>query len=319
MRKLLIGGLLMCCIGQLSAQQVSQYTHFMFNYFQLNPAVAGTQKCPDMRLGHRTQWVGFENQPRTVYASVHGAIQGKNKINKSKHGIGGMVESDVTGPIGRTSLYLAYAYHFQFNRKWMLSAGLFLGFQQYRFDINEVLVENTNDPALQGSTSSFIFPDITPGLYFYDKSWTFGVAIAHIVGNPIPNLGSTPIAEVAGASRLRRHVSIMASRRLGDEEKFSFTPAAMLRFVSASTPAIDLMFMAEYKKVIGLGLSYRSGDAVAALMQVRFLKYFALAYAFDFTTSRVRIASSNTHEVTLGISICPRGTQQGRIPCAAYR
>jgi type IX secretion system PorP/SprF family membrane protein len=319
MRKIFVFGVMTCFAGQLCAQQIGQYTHFMFNYFHINPAMAGTQKCPDIRLGHRTQWVGFEDQPRTVYASAHGAIMGKSKINKSKHGIGGMVESDATGPLGRTSLYLAYAYHFQFNRKWMMSAGFFLGFQQYRFDVSEVFVEDFNDPALQGSSTSFIFPDITPGIYFYDKSWTFGVAVAHIIGNPIPNLGTTSIEELSGGSRLRRHVSIMASRRFGDTDKFSYTPAVLLRFVSASVPAIDLNFIAEYKSRIGLGVSYRNGDALAALMQVRFLKYFALAYAFDFTTSRVRIASSNTHEITLGISICPRGTEQGRIPCAAYR
>jgi len=201
----------------------------------------------------------------------------------------------------------------------MMSAGFFLGFQQYRFDVSEVFVEDFNDPALQGSSTSFIFPDITPGIYFYDKSWTFGVAVAHIIGNPIPNLGTTSIAEISGGSRLRRHVSLMASRSFGDEEKFSYTPAILLRFVSASVPAIDLNFIAEYKKRIGLGVSYRNGDALAALMQVRFLKYFSLAYAFDFTTSRIRIASSNTHEITLGISICPRGTEQGRVRCAAYR
>src|SRR5690606_42139042 len=60
---------------------------------------------------------------QTVYANVHAAIKGKSGINKSKHGIGGAVESDVTGPLSSTSLYLAYAYHFQFNRKWMMSAG----------------------------------------------------------------------------------------------------------------------------------------------------------------------------------------------------
>lgn len=319
MRKLFAIGFFALVTGGAFGQQISQYTNFTFNYFQINPAVAGTQKCPDIRLGYRTQWVGFEGQPKTAYASVHAALGGENKINKSKHGIGGFVESDSNGPLGRTALYLAYAYHFQFNRKWMMSAGLFLGFQQYRFNINEVSVENFNDPALQGSSTSFVFPDITPGLYFYDKTWTFGVAVAHIIGNPIQNLGTTSNPEVAGDSRLRRHVSIMASKQLGKEDGFSYTPAVMMRFVGASTPAIDLNFLVEYKKKVGLGVAYRNGDALAGIFRLRFFKYFTAAYGFDFTTSRIRTASSNTHEITLGISICPKGAEQGKIPCAAYR
>lgn len=294
------------------AQQTTQNSHFVLNYFHLNPAVAGTAVCPDIRLGYRNQWVGFEGAPQTAYASIHAGIKGKNKMTKGKHGIGAFVESDTQGAFGRTSLHLAYAYHFKFNRKWMLSAGIFAGFQQYRFDINNVLVEDQLDPALiNGSISSFVFPDFTPGIYFYDKTWAFGLAVNQVLGNRIKDLGLS--------SSLRRHASIMASKQLGREDSFTYTPALLLKFVSGSSPALDLNLMVEYKKRIGLGVSYRNGDAIAGLFKLHFLKYFTLGYAFDFTTSQIKIASSNTHEFTLGISVCTRGASQGKVPCAAYR
>jgi type IX secretion system PorP/SprF family membrane protein len=311
MKKLLLIFCLTVLLHDANAQQIGQSTHFVFNYFHINPAVAGTQKCTDMRLGYRTQWVGFENSPKTAYASIHGAIGGKNKINKSKHGLGAFVDADQTGPISRTALYVAYAYHFQFNRKWMMSFGAFVGFQQYRFNVNDVFAEDPTDPALQGSVSDMLAPDITPGLYFYDKAWTFGISMQHLLGNRVGDLGEE--------TRLRRHFALMASRRFGDSDGFSFTPALLLKTVSGSSAALDLNLIADYKNVIGLGVSYRNTDAVAALLRLHFLKYFTLAYAFDLTTSKIRIASANTHEITLGISICPRGTQQGKIPCAAYR
>ncbi|TVR38757.1 MAG: type IX secretion system membrane protein PorP/SprF [Cryomorphaceae bacterium] len=293
------------------AQQIGQYTHFPFNYFHLNPAVAGTTKCPDIRLGYRHQWLGFENDPRTAFASVHGSLGGKNKLNKSKHGIGAFVEADQTGPLSRTALYFAYAYHFQFNRRWMMSFGAFVGFQQYRFNVNDAFVPDPGDPVLASSMAAFIAPDITPGVYFYDESWTFGISMQHAIGNRINSLGEE--------STLRRHFALMASKQFGDSDKFTYTPAMLFRVAAGSVPALDLNMMVEYKQVIGLGLAYRNGDAVAALMRVNFLKYFALAYAFDLTTSRIRVASANTHEITLGISVCTKDRVQGRIPCAAYR
>lgn len=319
MRLLFIIGVFLVISSGITAQQISQHTDFMFNYFHHNPAVAGTKKCPDIRLGFRNQWVGFEGAPQTAYASVHAAIKSGNSVTKSKHGIGGFVEADVTGPLSSTTLYLSYAYHFQFNRKWMVSAGVFAGFQQYRYDSNDQILADANDPALQGSRTSFIMPDLAPGIYLYDKSWAFGVAVKQLLGNPISELGSTSIPEIGGVSRLRRHVSLMASNQFGSEDSFTYTPAVMVRLVSASTPAIDLNIFMEYKKTIGIGAAYRSGDAIAGFMRVNFLKYFTLGYAFDFTTSQLRIASSNTHEITLGISVCPTGSVQGKIPCAAYR
>lgn len=304
--------LLVFCASGLSAQQTSQYTHFMFNYFQINPAVAGTVQCMDIRLGYREQWVGFENNPRTAFASVHTTLKSKSGISKSKHGLGGMAEVDNTGPIARTSLYLAYAYHFQFNRNWMVSTGFYLGFMQYRFDISKIFAENFNDPVLlNGSRNSFVFPDITPGIYAYNNSWVLGVTVAHVLGNKVPAIGDD--------TRLRRHLTIMASKTFGDTEKLSFSPAILLKHVSKSTPAIDFNLMADYKDQIAIGASYRTGDGFAALIKVKMFKMISLAYSYDITTFAIKVASSNTHEITIGISACPRGKQQGKIPCAAYR
>ena len=91
-------------------QQVPQYTQYVFNHFSINPAVAGSKDCLDVRLGYRKQWVGFENAPTTSWASLHGVIKQKGKpYQKNRHGIGAFVEADDTGPIGYTQFLLAYA------------------------------------------------------------------------------------------------------------------------------------------------------------------------------------------------------------------
>ena len=75
MKKLLL--LIGLVIGsRATAQQISQYTQYVFNHFSINPAVAGSKDCLDVRLGYRRQWVGFENAPVTAWASLHGVITG---------------------------------------------------------------------------------------------------------------------------------------------------------------------------------------------------------------------------------------------------
>ena len=71
--------------------------------------------------------------------------------------------------------------------------------------------------------------------------------------------------------------------------------------------------------VFGIGVGYRNGDAVTFLMKVSFMKFFQLGYSYDVTTSKLRVASSNTHEVILGITPCGRQDMSRRmINCPAF-
>ena len=69
-------------------------------------------------------------------------------------------------------------------------------------------------------------------------------------------------------------------------------------------PSIDLNLMFDFENRAQLGLSYRNTDALAMMFKVNFLKHFTLGYSFDLTTSKMKLGSSNTHEILLGIYAC---------------
>jgi hypothetical protein len=60
----------------------------------------------------------------------------------------------------------------------------------------------------------------------------------------------------------------------------------------------------EWKRKHGFGIGYRNVDAVAFMLKVPFLSYFSFGYSYDVTTSKLRVASSNTHEFILAIYPC---------------
>jgi hypothetical protein len=62
----------------------------------------------------------------------------------------------------------------------------------------------------------------------------------------------------------------------------------------------------DYTSRIQFGATWRNTDALALMFKINFLRYFSFGYTFDFTTSRIRLTSSNTHEIILGISACPQ-------------
>ena len=59
------------------AQQVPQYSNFLNNYFALNPALAGSNQCLNVKIGHRNQWVGFSGAPKTTFASFSSELKHK--------------------------------------------------------------------------------------------------------------------------------------------------------------------------------------------------------------------------------------------------
>ena len=295
-----------------NAQQITQYTQYVFNHFNVNPAVAGSKDCLDAKLGYRLQWVGFEGAPKTGWASIHGAIRNKKKpFEKNRHGVGAFVESDDAGIFGYTHFYLAYAYHIQVANGKMLSLGSFAGLKQISFDLGEVFVINNADPLIDASASVNVFPEVAPGIWLYDTKMWAGFSMLQALDNKINGIGEN--------TRFGRHWLFSGGVQFKVGRETTFTPSTMLKFAKGAPPAVDINTMLEFKKQFAIGASYRNVDAIAFMMKLGLLKYFTLGYSYGITTSDLRVSSSNTHEIVLGISACPRGAPARRaIFCPAF-
>ena len=56
---------------QVEAQQLPQFTQYMFNTISINPAYAGSRETLSVVGLHRSQWVGLAGAPTTSTLSVH--------------------------------------------------------------------------------------------------------------------------------------------------------------------------------------------------------------------------------------------------------
>lgn len=296
------------CFGVIG-QQIPQYTQYIFNYFSVNPAVAGSKECMDVKLGYRSQWVGFPGAPKTTFASVHTRLQFKKKRTiRANHGVGIYVDSDVTGYLSRTTLNFAYAYHFPVGREITASVGVFAGLNQLRIDATQIIIGNTNDPAIGGSGSAFIFPNVSPGILLNHKNWFAGLSIREVVPRKWKIIGTNQ-------TKNTYHYALTAGKRLLVNDYISFIPSAHLKFAPNSAPALDINGLWGITKNIEVGASWRNVDALAGIVKINFLKYFSLGYSFDFTTSKIRHGSSNTHEIVISIYGCP---QEDDYSCPAF-
>jgi hypothetical protein len=50
-----------------------------------------------------------------------------------------------------------------------------------------------------------------------------------------------------------------------------------------------------------VGVSYRTNDALAIILEYRSNSYFRIGYSYDITLSKLRNYSSGSHEIMIGI------------------
>lgn len=58
-------------IFSVNAQQLPQFTQYMYNTISVNPAYAGSREALSIVGVHRNQWSGFDRAPKTNTLSIH--------------------------------------------------------------------------------------------------------------------------------------------------------------------------------------------------------------------------------------------------------
>ncbi len=307
---------LFVCFFEAKSQQLAQYTMYSFNHFGINPAAPGDPKCITAKIGYRNQWMGFEGNPVTQFLSLQAPIKPRNRnFHKGYSSVGLYVENDQTGPTRYTGYYLNYAYHRSMVKETYLSVGLFAGAMQYTFDRNAAITASANDDALGNSSSKFIYPDINPGIWLHNDNFYAGLSIKNVVGNSLKKVYGIN-------SRLVRHYYLNGGYRwLSQDKSFSIIPSVMVKFAPYGAPGVDVSLMYDYLNKFDLGITYRYIDGVAAMFKIKTGKFLYISYSYDYTTSKIKIASNNTHEVMLHFKLCKskEGIDKPREICPAYQ
>lgn len=291
-KTLLSALILLLGIGMVNAQQLPHSSQYMFNDYAINPAVAGAEKLSFASLSYRAQWAGFEGAPTTSRASFHTAFQ--------EHvGLGGSIFTDKNGPFRRSGLRGSYAYQLRVGDSARLGFGLAGTLYQHRLDQGALRPEVEGDPALVENDRKSLDPDATFGIYWKGKD--------HFVTAAASNLfQSEMFGDSLGGTGLSRHYFIGGGYGFQVSDRWSVEPSMMLRKVKAAPFHYDVNAKLIYDEMIWGGLSYRSSDAVLALIGLK-KGQLRIAYSYDLTLSEVRRYSSGSHEIHLGMRI-PRGS-----------
>ena len=117
----------------MKAQQLPQFTQYMYNTISINPAYAGNRDALSVIGLHRSQWAGVEGAPVTQTLSIH------SPLRNEKVGLGLSVINDNIGYEDYTYIYGDFSYTINLSPSTTLSFGLKGGFSYY--NLEEELVD----------------------------------------------------------------------------------------------------------------------------------------------------------------------------------
>ncbi len=271
------------------AQQDAQFTQYMYNTINVNPAYAGSRGALSIFALHRTQWVGLDGAPVTNAVSINTPLNGSNL------GLGVSVINDRIGPTDENTISADLSYTIPTSETFKLSFGLKGTANLFDLDSSLLTPEEAGDPTLQNYSK--FSPNIGAGLYLHsDKAY---------VGFSVPNFIETNRFSDNDVKIFKEKVNyyLIGGYVFDITSNVKFKPAFISKVVEGSPLQIDVSgnFMFNNKFVVGA--AYRWSAALSAMVGFQVSDALFIGYGFDNETTNLKNYNSGSHEIFLRYEI----------------
>ncbi len=292
----------------ISAQQIPQYSQWFWNMYSINPAFVGLKQCLEIKTVYRNQWSNLEGSPNSGFLTFSTPIYTlRKKEYTPRQGCGFKYETEKIGPFTMNRFNLSYAGHFNFTADTRLSLGLSAGFKQWVFDKQKVTTL-VPDPIVNESNSYFS-PDATFGAWWNGKNYFVSASFHELIRSKWDNIGTT--------SRFKIHTFLSAGLRKSINNQFTLLPFVLVRIPPKGPLSMDLNLVLNYSNKIDFGVGFRNGDALTALLQIKFRENFAIGYSFDYVISKLGRDQFFSHEFGLTYGTC-KGKATSQTICPLF-
>jgi type IX secretion system PorP/SprF family membrane protein len=299
----------------LNAQD-PQFTQFYANPLYLNPAFAGTARCPRICMNYRNQWPNISGP---TYVTYSGAFD--MHIDALAGGIGALVTTDDqgNGTLKTTNFSLIYSYQAVINREFSLKFGAQATYLQKTLDKTKLnfgdmidarrgFVWNTQE-IVPSQTKKNV--DFSVGVLGYTKNYFFGVAAHHI---------NQPDEGLLGSSRLPAKFTGHAGALIpiGGRGSDQFLSPGILFQAQQKFQQLNLGLQ-YIREAFVAGIWYRNSDAVIALVGLQ-NKNFKFGYSYDVTVSKLAGNTAGSHEISAQVLFeCkPKKRKYRTISCPSF-
>lgn len=268
------------------AQQLPQFTQYMYNTISINPAYAGNRDAFSLTALNRNQWAGISGAPRTQTLSIH------SPLRNEKIGLGLSVINDKTGYENYTYLYGDFSYTINVSQDVTLSFGLKAGMSYY--DLDEDLFSEPSvlqDPFFREQFNKWT-PNFGAGLFLSSQKWYVGLSAPKIINND-----NNEFSEYVALEQV--HYYLTGGYVFDLSDTWKLRPTALAKVTNGAPLSFDMSSTFIYDEKLYLGATYRIDDAIGAFIDFQIFEPLRIGYGYEYSVSDLRPYTTGSHEIIL--------------------
>jgi type IX secretion system PorP/SprF family membrane protein len=283
--KILIFALMLTCYTGF-AQQDAQYTQYMYNTVNINPAYAGSRGVMSIFGLHRTQWVGLDGAPVTNAFSLN------TPINNSNLGLGLSLVNDRIGPTSDNTISADISYTVPMSDTYKLSFGIKASGNIFNLDTDKLTPAQQNDPSLNNFNNEFS-PNFGAGVYLHSDKFYLGLSVPNFLQDKKYSDNDVAVFQE------RMNFYGIAGYVFDLSPSIKFKPAVLTKMVTGAPLQVDASANFLFFDKLMLGGAYRWDAAASALAGFQITDGLFVGYAYDMETTKLRNYNSGSHEIFL--------------------
>jgi len=286
MKKIVL--VLLFCSAVSFAQQDAQFTQYMHNTININPAYAGSRGVMSIFGLYRTQWVGLDGAPET------GTVSLNTPVNNSNVGLGFSLINDKIGPTNETNFSVDFSYSIPTSATAKLSFGIKGSGNVFNLDPNKLQMEDQGDPQFSDFKNKFS-PNVGAGIYYHSDKGYVGLSVPNFIETNRYDDNETAIFK----EQINYYLIAGYVFNLDRYEMIKFKPAVLAKMVEGSPLQVDASANFMFNDKFVAGVSYRWSAALSAMAGFQVTKSMYVGYAYDRETTKLNNYNSGSHEIFL--------------------
>ena len=271
------------------AQQDAQFTQYMYNTINVNPAYAGSRGALSIFALHRTQWVGLDGAPVTNAISVNTPLNGSNL------GLGVSLINDEIGPTHENTVSADLSYTIPTSETFKLSFGIKATANLFDLDISKLDPKDAGDASLQNFNK--FSPNIGAGVYLHSNKAYIGLSIPNFIETNRYNDNEVAIFKE------KINYYLITGYVFNFNQDIKFKPALITKMVEGAPLQIDVSGNFMFSEKFVVGVAYRWSAALSAMAGFQVSDGLYIGYGYDKETTNLKNYNSGSHEIFLRYEI----------------
>jgi type IX secretion system PorP/SprF family membrane protein len=282
--------------AEVYAQQQPIYTQYMFSMLSINPAYAGSREVLGVTALFRKQWVGIPGAPQTTILGVD------LPANSNWLGLGLQLFNDQIGVEKTSGLVSSYAFRMHlFNSEDEFAIGVQAGLSNFKADYTQVDLIHPYDASFAGNTVNVWLPSLGSGLYYHNNNFYAGFSSPNVLTSSLKN--KSVVTQSAVSAKQVSTFFLTSGYVITLNQDLELKPSVLLKATSGAPLQADFNANLWIADRLSVGASYRTGDAIAGMLEVNLTSQFKIGYSYEKGINSLGQFNQGTHELMIRFEI----------------